>query len=144
MGMHGMLIPMGGGGGPVVFPWNPEMLNGPNIAPQYAQIDVAGKESPYLQFANGGPQELSFDLHVVRNMSPADCWQLYTALEGLTKPVKQGPGPAAPPKVQVILGPIRGRYVVTAVGPKFGRVFNPNSLDPEEAVISVKLTKYIG
>lgn len=140
--IRGMLIPLDGGAGPVIFQWNPAEVTGPDANPQYATIGVAGRQFPLVQYSNGKDSVIRFDLQASRTMSAADVMDLYDSLIALTKPQSLGQGVARPPKVRFMLGDfLNENVVVQQVQPKFSRMFDPVSILPTEAKISVTLLR---
>ena len=146
--VKGMILPIDGIAGAIRFQYNPYMLRGPSVAPQYAAISVAGREFPYLQYQGGGMSVMPFDLtyHTESDGGVAVMAAWYT-LESLTRPVSFGFGSARPPRVKFILGDWpRYTWVISGLNPNFaigdGGPFR-RSLLPSQAIIAVNLTRWV-
>ncbi len=139
----GMMMPIDGGGAPVVFQYNPCELNGPSAEAEYATIGVGGSEHPYMQYSHGKESVIQFELVSARDMGEGQVKAMHQALVALTKPEKKGVGPGSPPRVMFILGGfIREKCIVKSVQPRFRRFHNPESLMPNEGRFQITLWKW--
>lgn len=147
--VKGMILPIDSIGAPVLFQYNPDVLRGPTIAPQYAALSVAGRELPYLQYSGGGMSAMPFDLTFhTESDGGAAVMAAWLSLVSLTSAFSFGFGAARPPRVIFILGSWpRYTWVITGLNPNFaigtGGTFR-NSLLPSQAIIGITLTRWIG
>lgn len=147
--VKGMILPIDGGAGPVIFQWNPTRLNGPNANAIWSTIAVAGREIPYLQYANGNSSNIPIDLiYQTESDHGAAVVAAFWALNALTTPIPRGMSYSRPPIVMLILGAfLRELCVVTEVRPDFVIGTGPyfaNTLLPAEAKISLNLWRWRG
>ena len=147
--IKGMILPIDGFAGAVRFQYNPNMLRGPAISPQYAAISVAGRELPFLQYQSGGLSAMPFDLtYHTESDGGVAVMAAWTSLVSLTTPVQLGFGSARPPRVVFIFGDWpRYTWVISGLSPNFavgdGGPFT-RSLLPSQAIIAVTLTRWAG
>lgn len=139
----GMIIPIDGGGTPIVFQYNP-METHWQYGSEFAQIEVQGKEGPLLEFANGSLTSLSFDLQVIKHASDHDVQGIIDALVGLTKPIAGGAGTKRAPKVRFVYGMASPKWnaYVKSVNVKTIDAME-GSLLPHRATISVTLWRSV-
>ena len=142
--MRGGIIPLEGGGNQIMFQWNPAQISGPNVKPKYAEIEVAGREVPYLQYSNGSTITYTFDLDVSRgDNGPGYVKGVVEALSELTRPTIRGQGMNRAPRVLFIFGSLFSKVCVIAeVSPVYKGLFNPLTLDPYEAMVHIVLNEY--
>ena len=141
---QGVIIPIDGGGGVIRFQYNPDTVNGPSAQAKWAQIEVSGREFPYLQYSNGNVSQIRFDLiFATRDDSGASVKSRWQSLNSLTIPSSRGGGLSRPPIVMLILGTfLRERCVVAEITPYFRIGRGPNfadSLLPDQARIGITL-----
>jgi hypothetical protein len=151
----GMILPVDGMGSPVIFQFNPQAVQGPTAQLEYAQINVVGRQYPYLQYSNGKPGEIRVQLQFAgQHDGGASVASAYYALESLTTPSPLNIGLAfgsmmsRPPRVMFIMGDfLRELAVVVNLSPNFtigrGGDFR-GSLMPMMATIDVTLWRWRG
>ena len=149
---RGMLLPLEGGGMPVIFQYNPFELNIGKGA-HWAQLPTAGRDQPYLQFGCGTPRKVQMNMEVSRgNNGPEYVKVMCEAVEALTKPTVRGAGLDRPPIVQLILGAhLSLSCIVHNAQTRFGShrgqraqtyMAEPYGLLPKEAVINIVLLEF--
>jgi hypothetical protein len=149
----GMIIPIDGGGGPVVFEFNPYEVHINKIVkwhPQYA----AGREMPYWHHGCGESRVVSFSMELSRdNNSNSFVKSFIDSVLALTKPTVKGAGLDRPPKCQAILGAsLTLTCIVHDVKVRFGShhgqrmhysyLADPGSLLPSEGHLITHLLEY--
>lgn len=147
--VKGIILPIDGFVAPVRFQYNPNMLRGPGVTPQYAAISVAGREFPYLHYTSGAMSTLPFDLtYHTESDGGVAVMAAWFSLVALTTPVSFGFGAARPPRVVFIFGDWpRYTWVISGLNPNFavgdGGPFS-RSLLPSQAIIAITLTRWVG
>ncbi|MEW6352509.1 MAG: hypothetical protein AB1646_25970 [Thermodesulfobacteriota bacterium] len=144
--MRGMILPLEGGGQAIIFEWNPKQIEGPGAKAEYAQIKTAGRETPFLQYSNGDVISIRFDLELSRSdFGDGYVKGVVDNLVRLTKPTVRGQGVNRPPRVKFLFGNLlRRTCIVAEVNPVFKGQFNPLTLEPYGASVSVLLWEYKG
>ena len=141
--LRGMIIPMEGGGPPIVFQWNPASTEGPTAAANWDQVVTAASGIPFLHFGGGAGSEIRFELIFSRE-NHGDGWVegRIEALRRLTVPVA-GRGMRRPPLVKLAIGrAIREVCVTRDVRPVRGILAAPWSLLPREARVAVTFLRW--
>jgi hypothetical protein len=141
--LRGMIIPMEGGGGPILFQWNPASTTGPTAGANWDQVVTAASEIPFLHFGGGGPSEIRFELVFSReNHGDGFVEGRIEALRRLTVPVT-GRGMVRPPLVKLAIGrAIREVCVTREVSPVRGVLAAPRTLAPRDARVAVTFLRW--
>lgn len=147
--IRGMLLPLDGGAGPVIFQWNPTRMKGPNASASWAATAVAGREHPYLQYTSGQQSNIPLDLiYQTESDGGAAVIAAFWQLMALTTPTPRGVSYQRPPLVVLRIGSWPSEIcVVTEIRPDFAIGTGPefaNTLLPAEATISVNLWRWRG
>ena len=145
----GMIIPIDGGAGPIIFQWNPTNIKGPSAAATWSPIAVAGREFPYLQYASGQVSNIPLDLiYQTESDNGAAVIAAFWQLNALTTPTPRGMSYSRPPLVVLRLGAWPSQIcVVPEVRPDFEIGTGPDfagTLFPAYATISVNLWRWRG
>lgn len=138
--IRGMIIPIEGGGGSIRFQWNPRDLGGFTSHAEYAVLKVAGRETPFLQFACGDVRQLDIELEFSKGANgDGYVMAMVESIQKLTRPLIRGATLHRPPRVMWIFGDMpKKRCVITKADPKFSGPFSP-SLSPQQARVSMSL-----
>lgn len=138
----GMLIPIGGGGSPIIFQWNPATIKYSRSA-NWHSLPAAGNNQPFLQYTCGGANLISFIIDVSRyNNSDFFVRGTIGALVALASASNSSGSINRPPKVMFISGEsLSVLCVVDKVAVNFGIRANPNTLLPYEAKVNITLLR---
>jgi hypothetical protein len=133
-----MLIDMEGGGGIVVFEWNPKSINITKKT-KWLQLKAAGREQAILEYGCGDPRELTFDLELSRSdMGIGYVQAVAEAVFQMSRPTVMGQGVDRPPKVHFILGlAVDFIGVIESVKSQYGPLFDPYTLLPYEGHLTI-------
>lgn len=134
-----------GPGGVVRFQWNPVEVEGPVYRAEYAPIKVLGRETPFLEFANGDIRHIRFDLEFSgQGNGPGWVTSQVAALERLCTPYRVGVGLRRPPRVKLIVGTfLRKTCVVAEMAPRYSGVYDPATIEPYYCKVSLNLFEYV-
>lgn len=140
--VKGMVIPVEGGGQPISFQWNPRTVNH-DKGVTWAQLKPIAREQPILQYSIGLAQVISFEMDVSESGGTGMAAKDYIdQFFELTKPTVGG-NVKRPPKLQLILGAaIQMTCVLTAVGSKYGPLFHPTTLGPQQSIIRLTFMEF--
>lgn len=143
--IRGMIISIEAMIQPIRFQWNPRELQGFTSKAEYAVLKVAGRETPYLQFATGDVRQLDVELEFSKSGNgDGYVMRMVEALQELTKPLVRGVTLHRPPRVMWIFGEMpKKRCVITRADPKFSGPFSAG-LDPQQAKVSLTLLEHTG
>lgn len=143
--IRGMIIPIEGGGSTIRFQWNPRELQGFGARAEYAILKVAGRETPFLQFACGDVPTLEIELKFTKGSSDDGyVMRMVDTLQRLTKPLIRGATLHRPPRVMWVFGDMpKRRCVVARADPRYQGLFSA-SLAPHEATVSLTLLEHKG
>ena len=137
----GMLIPESGS--PLSFEWNPsEVTETKHI--KWAQIHVAGRETPVLQYGCGEAKHYSFILILSRKDQGDDfvAKQCKTLLD-MTEPTVKGAGVDRPGSVTFKLGDtVNMKCVIEEIKAIYEQPFLPDNLAPCFGKVHIKLLEY--
>jgi len=141
--VKGMVIPTEGGGGPILFQWNPRTVKEDKGA-RWAKLQPIGREQPILQFSIGQARVISFNIDVSEPGGTGMSAKSYIdQFIELTKP-SVGGNVKRPPKLQLILGQaIKMTCVLTAVSNAYGPLFHPMTLGPQQSTVRLTFTEFI-
>ena len=151
---RGMIIPLEGGSGPIIFQWNPYELH-INKDIKWKPLHVAGAEAAYLEYGCGEPRHISIGIEVSQdNNSDFFVKGQLDALLDLSKCTVKGQGVDRPPRLLLQLGAslsvtcivddIRVRYG-SHVGQRhhFTYLAHPDTLLPREGNVVARFLEDI-
>ncbi len=139
--IQGMLIPENGD--PVWFQWNPNTVSEDKHV-KYAQLHVAGRDTPIFQFGCGEAKRYDFILE----LTTADKGDDFVArqcksLLKMTEPSVKGAGVDCPPAVTFRLGDLLDvKCKIEQIKAIYEPPFFPDSLNPKFGKAHVKLAEY--
>jgi hypothetical protein len=138
----GMIIPIDGGGSPVIFQWNPATIKYSRAA-NWHSMRAAGNNEPFLQYTCGSSHIVHFSIDVSRsNNSDFFVRGFARDLVALADTGQSGGMVKRPSKVMFISGDSLSIYgVVDKVDVAYGLLANPDSLLPYEAKIAVTILR---
>lgn len=135
------------------FQMNPDSFK-ETVTPKYATQEVVGQPRPQLQWINGGPREMTLTLtfwNLERDRSKiveyVQQLRSLTERRGNPNPAPgtppQADGMGAPPAVRFFAGRLYTgeRWVVTRFEVEYKDLFDPLTLYPLRAVVSLTLTE---
>lgn len=146
--IKGMLIPIEGGA-PLRFQWNPDVVRGPGVDNQWAEMQTPGRAHPFQMFAGGKAKTIAFDLMWIDHFnSGADVVAAWNILEDMWNVRPIGFGSVRPSRVILRLGSFMNEVCVPAgLTPNFtigrGGAFS-RTLLPDPAIISITLKVWRG
>jgi hypothetical protein len=148
---RGMLISQGGGGS-VVFQYNPYEWD-IDKSVDWKEVPAAGREQGYLEYGCGHPRKVTLNIEVSKDCnSEYFVMNFFNAIMSMTRPSQQGMGAYRPGAVQFIMG---ASFSMTAViekvkirfAPRKGNngfyMADPVTLLPKEGTVTVILAEYI-
>lgn len=129
--------------GTIEFQWNPHKLTREKST-KYNHLQIAGREAPIQQYGCGGPEIYSIEFTLSR-MNRGDEW-VRNAVEALYRLKKPSVGQFVkrPTKVRLILGEaVKATCFITKILVEYGPLFNPRTLLPYKAKVSMTLEETI-
>lgn len=139
--IQGMLIPEDGS--PVSFQWNPNTVKESKHT-KYAQLHVAGRDTPIFQFGCGEAKRYDFLLELIAGQWGEEAVaQACNALLKMMEPSIKGAGVHRPPRVTFRLGNLFNiKCVIEDISPIYEPPFYPDSLNPKFGKAHVKLAEF--
>jgi len=149
----GMIIPLEGGGVPIIFQWNPYELHIDKDI-KWKPLHVAGAEAPYFEYGCGEARKISLGIEVSQdNNSDFFVKGYLDAIVQLGYPTVRGQGVNRPPRLLLNLGAsLNVICLVDDVKVKYGShrgqshytyLAHPDTLLPKEGNVLVRLVEDI-